>query len=154
MIFLQVAKRVSAASLASVQESLKSFAPGADEIHGKIARELKRNNYVTGGAPSAPPVDQRDSRMVKKQMDLDMAELRQLANVVQTQMLTEDVVRATKDFWKSKKGKSDLLTMDDFEEIVNKIMLSHTAQLFDTIRDEFAYEYRQRAVSFADSYSG
>merc|ERR1719285_384823 len=76
MIFLQVAKRVSASSLASVKESLQNFAPGADEIHGKIARELKRNNYVTGGAPSAPSMDEpRDSRIIKKQMDLDMAEL-------------------------------------------------------------------------------
>ena len=74
----------------------------AEEIHGAIARELRRNNFVTGGAPSAPPeIDPRDSRIVKKQMDLDMAELRQLATVVQTQQLTEEVVRATKDFWKS-----------------------------------------------------
>jgi len=154
MIFLQVAKRVSAASLASVQTSLQSFAPDAEEIHGAIARELKRNNYVTGGAPSAPPEnDSRDSRIVKKQMDLDMAELRQLATVVQTQQLTEEVVRATKDFWKSKKGKSDLLKLEDFEEIVNKIMLTHTAKLFATIRESFSNEYRMRAVSFAESYS-
>merc|ERR1719499_672420 len=76
MIFLQVAKRVSAASLASVQKSLDSFAPEANEVHGAIARELKRNMHITGGAvpPSAPDSlgPARDSRMVKKQMDLDM----------------------------------------------------------------------------------
>jgi len=150
MVFNDVVKRVSASNLNSVRQSLNSFSKNADSVHDKIAAELKRNNYVTGGiVASAPSSDSRDSRIIKKQMDLDMGELRNLANVVTTQMLTEEVVRATKDFWRNQ-GQKELLSQEIFEEIVNKILLNHTLSLFQSVHDAFTDEYRQRAKSLND----